>query len=199
MWRSLLAYASICVVVGSSHASFEGILQVAQPLQVWSGESGVRVAMIPYVGHSVGPEDRGKVFLLTVTDNLVWCDGKAQNRNLASQVGIQFLRAWATGPDRGAATAFLSDTLQVDLRVPDAPKPPNVTIDDVVAATMWCGLLNASQLWPSIRYVEYRIADDSQFAEFAGVYSVKGIEWSGVFLWSPDTKQALFDRRDIKR
>src|SRR5262245_45184253 len=185
MWRTrLLMLASICIVAGSSYASFEEILQVAQPLQVWSGESGVRVAMIPYVGHSVGLHNRGQVFLLTVADNLVWCDGKSQNRNLAAEVGIQFLRAWETGPDQGAATAFLSDTLQVDVQVPDAEKPPNVTVDDVVAATMWCGLLNASQLGPSIRYVEYRIAVDSQFAIYSGVYSLEGIEWPGILRWS---------------
>ena len=191
-WIYALVVLALAGAAGSAHGSWESSVQVAQPILVESGETSVRICRVPYVGYGLHPRDSGKAIGLTVAPNLLWCDGRAQNRNLAAVAGIGFVVE--TVPDRfgeGVVTA-LRDTLHVTVKlgVADPDRTLNSSIATILAATLWCGLLNARQVWPEVKFVEY-LVEDTTLSRHSGVYSLDGLESSADAGWGQDLTNAL--------
>jgi hypothetical protein len=123
---------------GVARSSDEGIAVVVQVLMT-SGANDI-VAPVTYTGYEVERRDPVGLILLTTRPNLVWCDGKAQDRNAAAHYGIRFER----GERTEQATA--GDTLQVVVDLSAFAKGaqhPNRYDEVLLTATLWCGLRNA--------------------------------------------------------
>src|SRR5262245_8315403 len=73
-----------------AHASDESLVTVLQPLEA-SG-AGKIVTPVAYIGYTLDRDrdDPARELMLTVHPNLVWCDGKPQDRNSAVAAGIKF-------------------------------------------------------------------------------------------------------------
>ena len=180
------------------HAAFEDIYQVAQPLLVRLGESGVWIAAVPYLGYDLGIYDRPAAITLTVAPDSVLCDNRTENRNMAALLGIRFsIQRVPDGYGR-MLTVLHGDTLQVHVEIPSVAKWPfDESEDDVICATLWCGLLNARQAWPAVRFVEYRVHGDAtfDFRKYGGVFSLADLEsHEGATRWSAEDKESLTRR-----
>lgn len=124
--------------------------------------------------------------MLTAEPDLVWCDGKAEDRNYASRTGFRFVReSVGAGRDKRAVwPRLLGDTLMVkvdlthvelDLTLPDGKRVRNDYLDDVLEVTLWCGLRNARSAWPAVRFVQYELVGESMFQHLAGLYSLEKV------------------------
>lgn len=199
----LMTAAVLIALACPSHASWEAISQVAQPLFVRGGESGVWIATVPYVGHALQSYDQPAVVLLTSAPNLVSCDGRTENRNFAALAGIHF-----TIERRRTGYVLLETVLQGDtLRVTVETEHPsswtyNEPLEDVFAASLWCGLLNARQAWPQVQFVDYRIAGNAaqQYVNYQGVYSLADISPTGSCVkWNRGMTASLTGRCSRRR
>ena len=185
---------ALAVLAPRAHGSFEEMSQVAQPLLVRSGETAVRVCQVPYVGYGMNPRDRGRAIALTVAPNLVWCDRRAANRNLASIAGIGF--ELETGPDSlgGGMITILRDTLRIAVTIGTPQESLDAALAHILTATLWCGLMNARQAWPTVRYVEYSIEHEN-WKSLSGVYSLEELRSSAPNRWDKKSMDALNARR----
>jgi len=190
--------ATLISLANPSQASWEVISQVAQPIFVRGGESGVWIATVPFVGHELQSYDRPGVVLLTAAPNLVYCDGRTENRNFAALAGIRFTMERRPTAYGKRETVLRGDTLSVSI---EFEPPSSWTYDelqeDVFTATLWCGLLNARQAWPEVQFVEYDLSGStlSQFAKYEGIYSIADVAPSGECVkWNAEMKTALAGR-----
>src|SRR5262245_49455208 len=85
--RHGLLLIPLCVVA-SAQASDEGLMTVFQPVET-SGAGNI-VSTLIYIGYTLDWENQAAELMLTVQPNLVWCDGKAQERNGVVVAGIRF-------------------------------------------------------------------------------------------------------------
>jgi hypothetical protein len=105
-----------------------------------------------------GPE---REILMTTQANLIWCDGKAQDRNEASMRGIRFLM-------EGPVTA---DTLHIVVDLSAYEGRATSFDQGILTQTLWCGLVNARQNWPRVHFVTYSVRNGPQNAEGRSPYS----------------------------
>jgi hypothetical protein len=191
--QALLAL-SVAGLAASAHGSWESMAHVAQPLLVRSGETAVWICRIPYVGHNLNPRDRGKALRLTTAPNHVLCDGRIENRNLAARAGIGFTVETVLDPHSNDMLTAMKDTLRVTVTLGEPDESLNPTIDAIVQATLWCGLLNARQAWPNVKCVEY-VVDRADLRALGGVYTLDGLESSAAPRWGEDEKEMLFEHQ----
>src|SRR5262245_38026180 len=149
-----------------SSAAFEGMISVVQPLGL--SDSGPILSVVNYIGYTVDPASDAEI-LYTTRANLTWCDGKCQDRNEASLMGIQFSKLSQS-----------TDTLNVTVNLDSFPNPKGGRIlsqyaHELLTTTLWCGLVNARQNWPKIHYVQYRLTGEPQFATYNGVYFLEKV------------------------
>jgi len=177
-------------LAASAYGSFEGGVQVAQPLLIRSGETAIWLCRVPFIGHNLHPRDLGKAIALTVAPNLVWCDGRPENRNLAAVAGISF--SIETAPDRfgGPPVTALQDTLRIVISVGSPTETLNSSLEDILEATLWCGLQNTRQVWPKVRVVEYVVAHKS-LSSLGGMYSLEGLDSSEAIRWTAGLAENL--------
>lgn len=166
MNRFLIITLIIAAIPGVSAAAFEGLISVVQPLRL--SDSGPILSVVNYIGYSVDPASEAEI-LYTTRPNLIWCDGKGQDRNEASLMGIHF----------GDLSRSM-DTLNVTVNLDSFPSPNGGKIlsqyaHELLTTTLWCGLVNARQNWPKIHYVQYRMDGDPQFSSYAGVYYLEKV------------------------
>ncbi len=183
---SWLLVPALVAVPRVGNADWEYIYQAAQPLLVRGGESGVWIASVPYVGYDLDAYDSPSVVLLTVAPNLLHWDKRPagqppqpENRNLASLAGIRFAIARVENPPGPKRAVLRGDTLGVAVDVQAvSPWPFDEPLDQVIPATLWCGLLNARQAWPKVRFVDYEITaiPSLNLTRYNGVYSLAGIQ-----------------------
>jgi hypothetical protein len=163
--RFLLAIA-LLFPRGRAVASSENIMQIYQPTEV--DGPGVIASIVTYVGYQPHFMDWAGEVLYTTRPNAILCDGKPQNRNAASKLGIFFVDE--TVPSRSGfervQPRLSGDTLKVVLDAtavripPDNPPGLNAYRDwdeEVLSLTLWSGLRNARVRWPKIRFVEYTV------------------------------------------
>ena len=181
---------AVCGGAMDARGSWESMVQVAQPLEVRSGETAVRICRVPYVGHSLNPRDRGKAVPLTVAPNRVWCDTRTENRNLAALAGIRFDVEIMPDPLTSAVVVAVKDTLHVTVEFGAPVESLNPALETVLQATLWCGLLNARQLWPDVRFVEYTVIHEAM-GSYSGVYSLSSVESSAEVRWGRASIEAL--------
>lgn len=169
--RSLLVAVALMVV--SARASDEGIVTVLQPLDT-SGAGNI-VSAVTYIGYTLDWENPASELMLTVQPNLVWCDGKAQDRNGAVVAGIKFKLTSNPAPARADTTA---DTLRVivDLAAfAQGGRHPDEYDHYLLTSTLWCGLRNARLRWPRVRFVQYVVQGHQAFAHYSDVYSLEHV------------------------
>jgi hypothetical protein len=187
-------YAGLVVLLSSlaasTYGSFEGAVQVAQPILVWSGESSVWLCRVPYLGHGLHPRDPANVIALTVAPNLVWCDGVAKNRNLAAVAGISFAVETAPDPHDQTPVTALRDTLRIVVSIGTPTETLNPSLEVILRATLWCGLQNTRQVWPKVRVVEY-VVEDKSLSSLGGMYSIESMESSSAVRWDADLAESL--------
>ena len=158
---------------GLVHASDEGIVTVVQPLET-SGAVVIET-MVPYIGYAIDRQDPTNEILLTVQPNLIWCDGKAQDRNNAARAGIRFKPGESPG---GTKRAIEGDTLHVVVDLSAftvGPQGPERYEEELVTTTLWCGLRNAKLRWPEVRFVRYTVEGSKPFEIFTGTYGLQNV------------------------
>lgn len=167
-----------------SDAASEGLFLVAQPLSI-EGPPPLIVS-VPYVGYTIDWQDPAAELMLTTEPNVIWCDGKPQDRNYASLTGFRFVRE-TTGSGRNRRSIWprlAGDTLlvkvdltkvQLEWTLPDGRRVPNTYLDTLLEVTLWCGLKNARSAWPEIRYVDYTLVGDPKFNHLGGLYSLEKV------------------------
>src|SRR5262245_49336011 len=109
MTRFLLIVLILVATPGLCAAAFEGMISVVQPLSL--SDSGPILSVVNYIGYSVDPATKAEI-LYTTEPNLIWCDGKGQDRNEASLLGIRFLDLSES-----------ADTLNVAVNLDSFPDP----------------------------------------------------------------------------
>ncbi len=193
-WRAAgLLFLGCMVAASHADAAFEGFCLIAQPIDV-EGPPPL-VATVPYVVYAIENEDPAGELMLTTAPNLIWCDAKAQNRNLAAEYGIKFVREGAEKAGTGgvAFPRLVGDTLMVKVDLTGARRSSTSPygeinedsfVDWLVEITLWCGLRNARQRWPTVRYVRYFVQGDRIFHQHAGLYSLEGMAPPERFLYA---------------
>ena len=154
----------------TARSSDEGIAVVVQPL-LTSGAADI-VAPVTYIGYQIDGRDPVGLISLTTRPNLVWCDGKAQDRNAAAHYGIRFDRRERT------EQATAGDTLQVIVDLSTFAKGgrhPDRYDEILLTSTLWCGLRNAKAGQPEVRFVHYAIEGSAVFASYAGTYALERV------------------------
>jgi hypothetical protein len=198
MWLRVWLVGALVATPASVRSSWEGIIQVAQPLLVDLGESGVWITSVPYLGYDLDMNDRPAVILHTVAPNIVSCDGRSENRNMAALVGLRFSVDRMPSSYGRQRTILRGDTLQVSVAIaPVAKWPFDESEEDVYSATLWCGLLNARQAWPAVRFVEYTMQSSvaPTLAKYQGVYSLADVDAHGAAVrWSRSDRDSLTGR-----
>ena len=196
MRRGFQAFLALSVAgfAASAHASWESMAHVAQPLMVEAGETAIWVSQIPYIGHDLHPRDRGKALRMTTQPNHVRCDRRIENRNLAARAGIAFTVETVPDVYGGAAVTAMKDTLRVTVTFGTPEESLNPKFDDILQATLWCGLLNARQAWPAVKFIEYSI-EKPELRAWSGIYSLEGVASSAAPRWGEQDKAKLQDLR----
>jgi hypothetical protein len=179
-----------------AHASFTCLFQVAQPIFT---DAGVTIVEVPFLSNYIDWRDPAAELLLTAEPNAIRDDNGPAQRNEATGEGIRFVN---TAPnarfDEREWPHLRADTLEVlvDLRgLKPLPTDERIreshrsTQQDILTATLWCGLKNARAHWPTVRYVRYTFKGSNLYLRFAGVYSLEQVqapcqhvEWDGKFL-----------------
>jgi hypothetical protein len=93
-------------------------------------------------------------------------------------------------PDSNAVLVALKDTLQVTVQFGTPAEPLNPAIETILQATLWCGLLNARQVWPEVRFVQYTVIHEDM-GSYSGVYSLDQVDSSAEVQWGRASIEAL--------
>lgn len=168
----------ITLLAVRASASDENIATVVQPLGTSSGSHFI--ASVTYIGYTVAfpvgamatsRESRATEILRTVEPNVVWCDGKPQDRNSAVVAGIKFELT-------RKARADTSDTLHVVVNLSafaQGERRPDEIDHRLLTSTLWCGLRNARLRWPEVRFVQYEVQGQETLAHYSGVYPLERV------------------------
>ena len=164
-------FCGLALHAAMARSSDEDVAVVVQPL-LTSGAGNI-VTPVTYIGYEVDRRDPVGLILLTTRPNLVWCNGKAEDRNGAAREGIRFERE-----ERRPEEVTATDTLQVIVDLSTFAKGaqhPDRYDEELLTATLWCGLRNAKAGWPEVRFVRYAIEGSAVFASYSGIYALERI------------------------
>jgi hypothetical protein len=148
----------------NSYATRETIIQVVQPNVIEESIEESTSTYIYYIGYPFGYSVG-----LTCAANQIQTQSKVENRNIANIFGLESKLNYDEH-------ALNSDTLGVDLIIPETVIPPDRykhhTLDEVIKSTINCLILNASS-YDRIKYLDLKIKGDLKFSGLSKIIKLE--------------------------